>query len=132
MPKIKITSEQMMRAYLDRLLKDKGEWSEDRAKQKSQREQLERRLEERIEKEMMMALTDDQLDELERRLDDGMTDQELDEFLEQSGADFELAAARAMVDFRAEYWGETRAQAVERIQEAAGGTVVARAEGKEE
>ena len=80
----------------------------------------------------MMALTDDQLDELERRLDDGMTDRELDEFLEQSGADFELAAARAMVDFRAKYLGETRAQAFERIQKAAGGTVVARAEGKEE
>ena len=91
MPKIKITQDQMLAVYLERILKDKGEWAEDAQEQKRQIERLRQKLDDRVEREMMRALSDDQLDELERRLDDGMDDDELEEFLGNTGADFGAA-----------------------------------------
>ena len=116
MPKIKITQDQVIAVYLERMLKDKGEWAEDDQEQKRQIERLRQKLDERVEREMIRALSDDQLDELERRLDDGMTDDEMEEFLENTGVDFGAAARKAMIEFRAEYLGETPEEALQKIQ----------------
>ena len=116
MPNIKITQDQVIAVYLERMLKDKGEWAEDDQEQKRQIERLRQKLDERVEREMIRALSDDQLDELERRLDDGMTDDEMEEFLENTGVDFGAAARKAMIEFRAEYLGETPEEALQKIQ----------------
>ena len=116
MPNIKITQDQVIAVYLERMLKDKGEWAEDAQEQKRQMERLRQKLDERVEREMIRALSDDQLDELERRLDDGMTDDEMEEFLENTGVDFGAAARKAMIEFRAEYLGETPEEALQKIQ----------------
>ena len=116
MPNIKITQDQVIAVYLERMLKDKGEWAEDAQEQKRQIERLRQKLDERVEREMIRALSDDQLDELDRRLDDGMTDDEMEEFLENTGVDFGAAARKAMVEFRAEYLGETPEEALQKIQ----------------
>ena len=116
MPNIKITQDQVIAVYLERMLKDKGEWAEDAQEQKRQIERLRQKLDERVEREMIQALSDDQLDELERRLDDGMTDDEMEEFLENTGVDFGAAARKAMIEFRAEYLGETPEEALQKIQ----------------
>ena len=116
MPKIKITQDQMLAVYLERILKDKGEWAEDAQEQKRQIERLRQKLDDRVEREMMRVLSDDQLDELERRLDDGMDDDELEEFLGNTGADFGAAARKAMIEFRAEYLGETPEEAERKLQ----------------
>ena len=108
MPKIKITQDQMLAVYLERILKDKGEWAEDAQEQKRQIERLRQKLDDRVEREMMRALSDDQLDELERRLDDGMDDDELEQFLENTGADFGAAARKAMIEFGRSIWGRRR------------------------
>ena len=116
MPNIKITQDQVIAVYLERMLKDKGEWAEDAQEQKRQIERLRQKLDERVEREMIRALSDDQLDELDRRLDDGMTDDEMEEFLENTGVDFGAAARKAMIEFRAEYLGETPEEALQKIQ----------------
>lgn len=116
MPKIKITQEQVIAAFLERLLKEKGEWAADTETQKRQVEQLRRKLDDRVELEMMRALSDDQLDELERRLDDGMDDDELELFLEGTGVNFAAATRRALIGFRAEYLGETLEEAERKMQ----------------
>lgn len=116
MPKIKITQDQVLDVFLERVLKDKGEWASDAQKQKKQLEQLRRKLDDRIELEMMRALTDDQLDELERRLDDGMSDDELEKFLDETGVNFGEAARKGLIGFRADYLGETPEEALRKIQ----------------
>ena len=62
MPKIKITQDQMLAVYLERILKDKGEWAEDTQEQKRQIERLRQKLDDRVEREMMRALSDEQLE----------------------------------------------------------------------
>ena len=89
--------EQVIATFLERLLKEKGEWAVDTETQKRQVERLRRKLDDRVELEMMRALSDDQLDELERRLDDGMDDDELELFLEGTGVDFAAATRRGLV-----------------------------------
>lgn len=116
MPKIKITQEQVIATFLERLLKDNGEWAADTETQKRQVEQLRRKLDDRVELEMMRALSDDQLDELERRLDDGMNDDELEQFLENTRVDFAAATWKALIGFRAEYLGETLEEAERKIR----------------
>ena len=116
MPKIRITQEQVIATFLERLLKEKGEWAADTETQKRQVEQLRRKLDDRVELEMMRALSDDQLDELERRLDDGMDDDELELFLEGTGVDYAAETRRALNGFLAEYLGETPEEAERKMQ----------------
>ena len=68
------------------------------------------------EVDAIMDIFRDFLDELERRLDDGMDDDELEQFLENTGADFGAAARKAMIEFRAEYLGETPEEAERKLQ----------------
>lgn len=115
MSKIKITQERLLAAYINRLLIDKGELATDTKTQAKQREQLKRQINDAMEMAMVQALSDDQLEEFDRRLDDGMTDAEMEEFLEGTGVDFVEATKKALIEFRAKYLNESYEEAEKNI-----------------
>ena len=62
MPKIKITQDQMLAVYLERILKDKGEWAEDAQEQKRQIK--------RMQEDIGNVLGERAISELEQRIED--------------------------------------------------------------
>ena len=67
------------------------------------RRELREKLEAEIDGALVDALTDEQAVELEKRMNDDMAEDELGEFLENTGVDYEAAVLRALDKIREEY-----------------------------
>ena len=100
MPEIKPTQTRIINTFVDKMMVDKGLGAMSAEQQDELRKNLRIKVEEQIEQAMLRALSDAQLMELEKMVDNGVSDEELDAFFENSGADFTKAAEQAMVEVR--------------------------------
>ncbi len=100
MPEINPTQTRIINTFVDKMMADKGLGAMSAEQQEELRKNLRVKVEEQIEQAMLRALSDAQLLELEKLVDDGVSDEELDAFFENSGADFTKAAEQAMAEFR--------------------------------
>lgn len=103
MPKVRITQDKLLTAFVDRMLEDKGVKSADRRELVEQRRKLMEELEQYVNVAVIEALPDEKFLLLEKRLEEGVDDDELDEIFE--GVDYLPVAQKAMVEFREEYLG---------------------------
>lgn len=106
MPKINFNEDQVLESFVHQMVVDKGLAEEDRNQNGKIQHELMEQLNEAIEKAMIAALPDAQLIELNRLLEAGASDEEVMKVFETAGVDFELAAGKAMAEFRQKYVGE--------------------------
>lgn len=107
MPEIKPTQVRIINTFVDKMMSDKGMGAMSAEQQEELRKNLRVKVEEQIEQAMLRALSDAQLVELEKLVDNGVSDEELDVFFENSGADFTKAAEQAMTEFRKAFLNST-------------------------
>lgn len=100
MPEDKPVQTKVIEEFVDKMIADKGLGVVSTEKIGALRENLCAKLEEQVEQAMLRALSDEQLVELEKLVDSGASDEELDEFFDNSGVDFTKAAEQAMSEFR--------------------------------
>ncbi len=103
MPENKYTSEEVLATFLDQLIVEKNGEEMDFKKRSAIRRELREKLEAEIDGALVDALTDEQVVELEKRMNDDMAEDELGEFLENTGVDYEAAVLRALDKVREEY-----------------------------
>ena len=104
MPETKPTIEQLMDAFLNRLIAEKGL---DPHTEVDLRASLREELNERIDLAMLAALPDDKLDELERLAEQDPSDEELDAFFDSCG---DTAFDDAVRVTMREFWQEQLAE----------------------
>lgn len=102
MPEIDFNDERALMAFVDKMITDKdaGVSAEERARLRGE---LYEKMNERIERAMIGALPDQMLIELDKSIDNGMTDEEIEEFFEGTGIGFSEVVQKAMKEFREEY-----------------------------
>lgn len=105
MPKINFKETQALEELANEMLVEKGLLEQDRAQHGKLRHELVQQLNETIERAVIGALSDVQLVEFDRMLDADVDDQEIEDFFDRSGVDFEKAANEALMKYRAEYLG---------------------------
>ncbi len=103
MPVITPTKDSLLTAFVNKMMEEKGTGDLDSEARLRLRVQLREKLEQRVEENMIRMLTDEQLVELERLLDADVSDAALEQFFDESGADFTQAATQAMMTFRQDY-----------------------------
>lgn len=111
MPEIKPTQTKLINVFVDKMMADKGLDAMSAEEQAMLRKSLREKVEEQVEQAMLGALTDAQLLELERLMDAEASDEELDKFFDNSGADFDGAAEEALVEFRKAFLNSTVGEA---------------------
>lgn len=103
----KYTSEEVLSLCLDKMITDKKENAGlDPAQRAQLKKELRERLDDMVNEAMIAAIPDDKIIELDERMKEGMTDKQIEDFLMNSGADFEGAAVQAVAALRKEYLGE--------------------------
>lgn len=107
MPEIKPAQTRIINTFVDKMMSDKGLGAMNAEEQEALRKDLRVKVEAQIEQAMLRALSNAQLLELEKLVDGGASDEELDAFFENSGADFTKAAEQAMADFRRAFLNDT-------------------------
>ena len=98
-PMEQITKGKVINTFVSKMMADKG--VEDAAL----KEQLESKLEEQIEQAMIRMLPDEKLVELEGMLDREASDEEIEQFFDGSGVNFEQVAQQTMAAFRSALLG---------------------------
>ena len=96
-PMEQITKGKVINTFVSKMMADKG--VEDAAL----KEQLEAKLEEQIEQAMIRMLPDEKLVELEGMLDREASDEEIEQFFDGSGVNFEQVAQQTMAAFRSAF-----------------------------
>lgn len=86
-------------AFVNNLVMKKHAGAMDATAKEALREDIERW----IEMAMLQALSDEQLSELERLTENGISDEELDDFLVGTGVDFTTVAEQALAEWRRNY-----------------------------
>lgn len=102
MPETNYNDERVLMAFVDKMVTDKDANVSGGARTKL-RGQLFEEMNRRIERAMIEALPDQLLIELDKSIDNGMTDEEIDEFFEGTGIGFSEVVQQAMKDFREAY-----------------------------
>lgn len=100
MPETTPSQEQILSAFVLKMMQDKGVTGLSDDERNRLRMNLQDKLEEQIERALVEMLSDEQLIELDKRLDEGMTDEEVEAFFLEAGVDAEQAMADAMKAFR--------------------------------
>jgi len=103
MPAITPTKDTLLTAFVNKMMEEKGTENLDSDTRLKLRMELREKLEQRVEENMIRMLTDEQLVELERLLDADVSDAAIEQFFEESGANFAQAATQAMMAFRQDY-----------------------------
>ncbi len=98
-PMEQITKGKVINTFISKMMADKG--VEDAAL----KEQLEAKLEEQIEQAMIRMLPDEKLVELEGMLGREASDEEIEQFFDGSGVNFEQVAQQTMAAFRSAFLG---------------------------
>lgn len=99
MPEAKLTEEEVLNAFVEKMLTDKGVKLSPEA-EADLKASLTEKLEEQIEQAVIRTLSDEQLADLDRKLEAGMNDDELEEFFAVAGIDADTEIATAMSAFR--------------------------------
>lgn len=103
MPEEKPNQEKILSAFVIKMMADKGVEGMSSEDQDRLRMRLQEKLQEQVEQALVRMLTDEQLEELDRKLDAGASDEEIETFFAESGADAEKAMTDAMAAFREAY-----------------------------
>lgn len=125
MPEVKPTDTEMLMAFVDKMLTDKGFVLSADEKQKL-RAVVFSGLEASIEQAIIRALPDEKLLELDA-ITEGteMSDEQIQAVFEGAGVDFEPVVVRTMNDYKARFLAMDEAQTQEFVQQAVGAQVVA-------
>lgn len=107
MPNINSEQEQVLEAYVRQMVADKGLLEEDKKQNGKIQQELRAQLNEVMDRSLIDALPEDKLVELDKMLDAGATDDEITNFFDTTGVDFEAAMKAAMEKFRNQYLGES-------------------------
>lgn len=94
MPENKPTQAEIVSAFVEKMMADKG------VEDATLRAELEAKLEEQIEQTMIRTLPDEKLGELEEMLGREASDEEIENFFNEAGVDFQAAVEQAMLAFR--------------------------------
>ncbi len=100
MPESKPNQEEILSAFVIKMMQDKGLAGMPDEERNRLRMNLQEKLQEQIERALVEMLSDEQLLELDRRLDEGITDEEIETFFLTSGADTDKVMTDAMKAFR--------------------------------
>ncbi len=103
MPDVDISTDRVMRAYIDDMITQKGVANIDQDQRARLRQKLFKIFDERVQDAMIAALPDDKLIELDEKLNRGISDDDLGKFFDDAGVDFDEVAERALEQFRNEY-----------------------------
>lgn len=105
MPDKNESKQETVEEFLDAMVTDKYGTEISPAERLEERLNLRERLDDLVNEEMIVALSDREIIELDRRMSEGISDEELEDFLANSGADFTSAAIAAFDRLRDEYLG---------------------------
>lgn len=105
MPESKPNQDEILSAFVIKMMQDKGLPDMSEETRSRLRMSLQDKLEEQIEQALVGMLSDEQLMELDRKLDEGATDEEVEAFFLNSGADANVAMTDAMKAFREAFMG---------------------------
>lgn len=100
MPESAPSQEQILSAFVIKMMQDKGVTSLSDEERSRLRMSLQDKLEEQIERALIEMLSDERLVELDKKLDEGATDEEVEAFFLASGADANQVMTDAMKAFR--------------------------------
>ena len=100
MPETTPSEEQILSAFVLKMMQDKGLTGMSDDERSRLRLNLQDKLEEQIERALIEMLSDEQLVELDRRLDEGMTEEEVEAYFLGAGTDANQVMADAMKAFR--------------------------------
>ncbi len=103
MPNINSEQEQVMEAFVHQMVADKGLLEEDQKQNGKIQQELRVQLDEVMDRSLIDALPEEKLVELDKMLDAGATDDEIENFFDTAGVDFEAAMRGAMEEFRRQY-----------------------------
>lgn len=103
MPNINSEQEQVMEAFVHQMVADKGLLEEDQKQNGKIQQELRTQLDEVMDRSLIDALPEEKLVELDKMLDAGATDDEIENFFDTAGVDFEAAMRGAMEEFRRQY-----------------------------
>lgn len=125
MPEIKPTDTEMLMAFVDKMLTDKGLMLSADEKQKL-RAVMFSGLEAMIEQAVIRALPDEKLMELDAIAEGTeMSDERIQAVFDESGVDFEPVVVKTMKDYKARFLAMDEAQTQAFVQQAVGAQVVA-------
>ena len=99
MPKLTLTEDKVLKAFIRQLIAERG-LQLDAEEEARAMEQLSAQLEEQIDQAMVNALTDEQAMALEQLLDNEATDDDIEQFFEESGIDGEAIVLNTMNMYR--------------------------------
>lgn len=100
MPESTPNQDQILSAFVIKMMQDKGITGMSEEERSRLRMSLQDKLEEQIERALIEMLSDEQLIELDKKLDEGVTDEEVEAFFLESGADANQAMTDTMKAFR--------------------------------
>lgn len=100
MPESKPNQEEILSAFVIKMIQDKGLGEMSDEERSRLRMNLQDKLQEQIEQALIGMLSDEQLAELDEKLDNGATDEEVEAFFLATGADANKAMTDAMKAFR--------------------------------
>lgn len=103
MPNINSEQEQVMEAFVHQMVADKGLLEEDQKQNGKIQQELRTQLDEVMDRSLIDALPEEKLAELDKMLDAGATDDEIENFFDTAGVDFEAAMRGTMEEFRRQY-----------------------------
>lgn len=106
MPNINSEQEQVLEAFVRQMVADKGLLEEDQKQNGKIQQELMAQLDEVMDRSLIDALPEEKLAELDQMLDAGATDDEITNFFDTAGVDFEAAMRGAMEEFRKQYLEE--------------------------
>jgi len=98
--------------FIDQIINEKGYTSLDADVREQLKADLTQRLLDQIDTAAIYALPEDKAVELSQKLDDpNFSDEQVTEFMTQSGVDLQDVALKTMLQFRALYIGEDKVNA---------------------
>lgn len=106
MPEIKLTNTKFLRAFVDKMLEDKGIPEAERMKL---RDGMVRDIDDKIETAMLESLSMEQLGQLNQMLDEGADDAKLEGFFAQIDGDYTKPIEKVLMDYRKNFLHEEEA-----------------------
>ncbi len=119
MPKQNLEDEQAYATFIEEIVRGMGLEEQDREMQGRLSQDLKMKLDEVIEQALVKALPDDKVDELDKLLDSEASDEEIEDFFDTVGGDYDTEAIirKTLEDFRKAF--------VEKPEDAKSGEVAA-------
>ena len=100
MPESTPSQEQILSAFVIKMMQDKGITGLSDEERDRLRMNLQDKLEEQIERALIEMLSDEELIELDKKLNEGVTDEEIEAFFLGTGADADKIITDTMEAFR--------------------------------